>query len=64
MSKIENNNPMTAEEVSRLRNVKAKSAEKPETVEKLFKLAPAMETINGRTFPKGMKTIEIGRAHV
>jgi len=57
MSKIENNNPMTAEEVSRLRTVKAKSAEKPEAVEKLFKLAPAMETINGRTFPKGMKTI-------
>lgn len=57
MSKIENNNPMTAEEVSRLRTVKAKSTEKPEAVEKLFKLAPAMETINGRTFPKGMKTI-------
>ncbi|MDH5034818.1 trypsin-like serine peptidase [Chryseobacterium cucumeris] len=57
MSKTENNNPMTAEEVLRLRTVKAKSTEKPEVIEKLFKLAPAMETINGRTFPKGMKTI-------
>ena len=57
MSKIENNNPMTAEEVSRLRAVKAKSAEKPAAIEKLFSQLPAMETINGRTFPKGMKTI-------
>ncbi|UEQ75222.1 trypsin-like serine peptidase [Chryseobacterium arthrosphaerae] len=57
MSKIENNNPMTSEEVSRLRTVKAKSTEKPAAVEKLFSQAPAMETINGRTFPKGMKAI-------
>ncbi|QBJ87354.1 hypothetical protein DDI74_14250 [Chryseobacterium gleum] len=57
MSKIENNNPMTTEEVSRLRTVKAKSTEKPEVIQKLFSQAPAMETINGRTFPKGMKTI-------
>ncbi|EFK37597.1 Glutamyl endopeptidase precursor [Chryseobacterium gleum] len=59
MSKIENNNPMTTEEVSRLRTVKAKSTEKPEVIQKLFSQAPAMETINGRTFPKGMKTIGI-----
>ncbi|SEH35373.1 trypsin-like serine peptidase [Chryseobacterium culicis] len=57
MSKIENNNPMTAEEVLRLRTVKAKSTEKPSVIEKLFSQRPAMETINGRTFPKGMKTI-------
>lgn len=57
MSKIENNNPMTTEEVSRLRTVKAKSTEKPEVIQKLFSQAPAMETINGRNFPKGMKTI-------
>ena len=57
MSKIENTNPMTAEEVSRLRSVKAKSAEKSSAIEKLFSQAPAMETMNGRTFPKGMKTI-------
>ncbi|WP_343685707.1 trypsin-like serine peptidase [Chryseobacterium gleum] len=57
MSKIENNNPMTTEEVSRLRTVKAKSTEKPEVIQKLFSQAPAMETINGRTFPKGMKTV-------
>ncbi|MCD9618290.1 trypsin-like serine peptidase [Chryseobacterium gleum] len=57
MSKIENNNPMTTEEVSRLRTVKAKSTEKPEIIQKLFSQAPVMETINGRTFPKGMKTV-------
>jgi hypothetical protein len=52
MSTIENINPMTAEEVSRLRSVKAKSAEKSSAIEKLTSQAPAMETMNGRTFPK------------
>ncbi|MBB6371403.1 trypsin-like serine peptidase [Chryseobacterium shigense] len=57
MSKPESNQPMTAEEVSRLRTVKAKSTEKPADAEKLTSQRPAMETINGRSFPKGMKSI-------
>lgn len=57
MSKTENNQPMTAEEVLRLKTVKAKSTEKLTNVEKLISQRPAMETINGRSFPKGMKAI-------
>jgi V8-like Glu-specific endopeptidase len=57
MSKTENNQPMTAEEVSRLKTVKAKSTEKLTNVEKLISQRPTMETINGRSFPKGMKAI-------
>ncbi|NML69820.1 hypothetical protein HHL23_08420 [Chryseobacterium sp. RP-3-3] len=57
MSKTETNKPMTAEEVSRLKTVKAKSAEKLTNTEKLTNQGPAMETIDGRSFPKGMKSI-------
>ena len=42
MSNIENNNPMTVEEVARLKTVKAKSAEKSANV-KLSDKEPEME---------------------
>lgn len=57
MSKTDNNKPMTTEEVSRLKTVKAKSTEKLANAEKLTSQGPAMETIDGRSFPKGMKSI-------
>lgn len=57
MSKTDNNKPMTAEEVSRLKTVKAKSTEKLTNAEKSTSQGPAMETIDGRSFPKGMKSI-------
>lgn len=57
MSKTEMNKPMTSEEVSRLKTVKAKSAEKLTNTEKTTNQGPAMETIDGRSYPKGMKSI-------
>ncbi|MGC5744900.1 trypsin-like serine peptidase [Chryseobacterium sp. NFX27] len=57
MSKTDNNKPMTAEEVSRLKTVKAKSTEKLTNAEKSTSQGPAIETIDGRSFPKGMKSI-------
>ncbi|WP_153398731.1 trypsin-like serine peptidase [Chryseobacterium vaccae] len=57
MSNSENKKPMTAEEVSRLKSVKAKSAEKSANTEKFLNQKPEMETIDGRTYPKGMKTV-------
>ncbi|MCY0976150.1 trypsin-like peptidase domain-containing protein [Chryseobacterium wangxinyae] len=58
MSNIENNNPMTAEEVLRLKTIKAKSAEKSANL-KLSDKEPEMEIIDGRAYPKGMKSVAI-----
>ncbi|WP_080777464.1 trypsin-like serine peptidase [Chryseobacterium phocaeense] len=57
MSKTDTNQPMTAEEVSRLKPVKAKSTEKLANAEKLANQGPEMEVIDGRSYPKGMKSI-------
>lgn len=58
MSNIEKNNPMTAEEVLKLKTIKAKSAEKSVN-EKSLKQEPEKITIDGRTFPKGMKSVGV-----
>lgn len=58
MSNIEKNHPMSAEEVLKLKTIKAKLTEKSVN-EKSLKQEPEMITIDGRTFPKGMKSVGI-----
>jgi V8-like Glu-specific endopeptidase len=57
MSKQETKNPMLADEVKKLKSIKAKTSEK-DGVQKAEQ-APEMETIDGLQYPKGTKAVGI-----
>ncbi|WP_268846334.1 trypsin-like serine peptidase [Flavobacterium aestivum] len=57
-------NPMSMDEVRKLKPIKAKASENTSDTEKLINIKPETVTVNGLRFPKGTKTVGVPLAGV